>query len=41
MLATSIYILRDVSEILIQLFFEKIAGDCRFDEKIVGGNELP
>jgi hypothetical protein len=40
-LATRIYTLWDVFEILRQLFFEKIAGDCRFDEKIVGGNELP
>jgi len=41
MLATSIYILWDMIEILRQFFFEKIAGDCRFDEKIVRGNELP
>jgi hypothetical protein len=30
-----------VIEILRQFFFEKIAGDCGFDEKIVEGNELP
>jgi hypothetical protein len=41
MLATSVYILWGVVKILRQLFFEKIAGDCRFDEKIVGGDELP
>jgi|GEM_PF-4300243 hypothetical protein len=41
MLATGIYTLRDVFEILRQLLFEKIADDCGFEEKIVGGNELP
>jgi len=41
MLTTSIYVLWNVFEVLRQFFFEKIAGDCRFDEKFVGGNELP
>jgi hypothetical protein len=41
MLATSIYILSYVIEFLRQFFIEKIADDCGFEEKIVGGNELP
>jgi hypothetical protein len=41
MLATGIYILWDVIEILRQFFFEEITADFRFDEKVVGGNELP
>jgi hypothetical protein len=41
MLATGIYILRNVIETLRQFIFVKIAGDCRFDEKIVRGTELP
>jgi len=40
MLTTGIDILGDVVKILRQFLFEKIAADCRFDEKLVGGNKL-